>query len=57
MAMESNMRDCNFRTLKFEQNEMNLLFYDQRFDKKSHASTRVAVRCYQVKARPWSVSR
>ena len=57
MAMESNMRDCNFRTLKFEQNEMNLLFYDQRFDKKSHASTKVAVRCYQVKARPWSASR
>ena len=28
------MRDCNFRPLK-EQNELNLLFYDQRFDKTS----------------------
>ena len=32
-AMESKIRDCNFRPLKSEQNELNLLFYDQRFDK------------------------
>lgn len=42
--MESNMRDCNFRPLKYEQNELNLLF--------TSASTKRVTRARSPVARP-----